>query len=99
MSEQSDDAPGSLFDFAMIQTLESRAIELSNNFNTAVEHLQHQAQQMSVATLEAGGVYSASVRQLSNELQASTTQTVELISQCDELDKDLVQLGELAKQM
>ncbi|KAF7722458.1 hypothetical protein EC973_003123 [Apophysomyces ossiformis] len=99
MSDPDANAPHHLVDLTMLQNLEARAVELSNNFAAVVEHLQQQAHQMASATVETGSVYVSSVRQFSNELEASTARTVELISQCDELDKDLAQLNDLAKQI
>lgn len=54
---------------------------------------------MSQATAEAGKAYNLSVKNLANEIDASTKQSIELITHCDELDKDLSQLLELSRQM
>lgn len=54
---------------------------------------------MSQSTVEAGRVYKMSVKNLSSEIDASTKKSIELITHCDELDKDLSQLQELSRQM
>lgn len=54
---------------------------------------------MSQSTAEAGKVYKLSVKNLSEEINASTKMSIELITHCDELDKDLSQLQELSRQM
>lgn len=54
---------------------------------------------MSSSTAEAGKVYKLAVKNWSEELNTSTAKTINLITHCDELDKDLSQLQELSKQM
>lgn len=54
---------------------------------------------MSQSTVEVGKVYKLSVKNLAEEIDTSTQKTIELIANCDELDKDLAQLQELSKQM
>jgi hypothetical protein len=54
---------------------------------------------MSQSTIEAGKLYKLSVKNLAEEIDTSTQKTIELITHCDELDKDLAQLHELSRQM
>ncbi|KAI8094689.1 hypothetical protein BDF21DRAFT_409262 [Thamnidium elegans] len=54
---------------------------------------------MSQSTAEAGKVYKLSVKNLSEEIDSSTKKSIELITHCDELDKDLSQLHELSRQI
>lgn len=54
---------------------------------------------MPTSTTELGHVYLSSTQHLCEELEASTRKSIELITHCDELDKDLLQLQELARQM
>ncbi|SAM07461.1 hypothetical protein [Absidia glauca] len=89
----SDTAPASStsipIDITIFQTLEARATELS----------QQLAEAMSEGTVEAGQVYHSAVEALTTELAACTQNTVQLITQCDELDKDLGQIQILSKQI
>lgn len=55
--------------------------------------------QMSSSTAESSEIYKQSIQKLSEEVNECTGKTVELITQCDELDKDLAQLHTLSKQM
>ncbi|KAI8381502.1 uncharacterized protein BYT42DRAFT_613275 [Radiomyces spectabilis] len=86
-------------DVGLFETLDTRAVELANNFNAIVERLQKRMVLMATATSDAEGVYKASIQELSTEIDQCTNQMVQLISQCDELDKDLSQLSHLSKQM
>ena len=54
---------------------------------------------MSHSTMEAGKVYILSVKNLATEIDSSSKKTTELITHCDELDKDLAQLQILSRQM
>lgn len=54
---------------------------------------------MSTSTIEHGLAYKLSLKNLCQELETSTKRSLELITHCDELDKDLSQLHELARQM
>ncbi|KAI9308544.1 hypothetical protein BJ944DRAFT_260053 [Cunninghamella echinulata] len=54
---------------------------------------------MTQSTVEAGKVYTEAVQELSNDLATCTQKTIELITQCDELDKDLAQIQILSKQI
>ncbi|CAO3627614.1 unnamed protein product [Cunninghamella echinulata] len=54
---------------------------------------------MTQSTVEAGKVYTEAVQELSNDLAVCTQKTIELITQCDELDKDLAQIQILSKQI
>lgn len=54
---------------------------------------------MSEDTVEAGQVYHSAVKALTTELATCTQNTVQLITQCDELDKDLGQIQILSRQM
>lgn len=54
---------------------------------------------MSRSTAEAGKVYKLAVANLSKEIDESSKMSIELITHCDELDKDLSQLTELSRQV
>jgi hypothetical protein len=54
---------------------------------------------MSTSTVAAGKAYKLSVENLTGEIDTSTKKSIELITQCDELDKDLSQLRIISKQM
>ncbi|KAI8888414.1 hypothetical protein K501DRAFT_282877 [Backusella circina FSU 941] len=54
---------------------------------------------MSTSTVAAGKVYKLSVENLTEEIDNSTKKSIELITQCDELDKDLSQLRIISKQI
>ncbi|KAI8646179.1 hypothetical protein BD408DRAFT_440408 [Parasitella parasitica] len=86
-------------DVALFQTLESKSTELSSQFAIQVEQIQKQLKQMSQSTAEAADVYNLSVKNLAQEIDSSTKKTIELITHCDELDKDLSQLLELSRQV
>ncbi|KAK4520182.1 uncharacterized protein ATC70_008313 [Mucor velutinosus] len=86
-------------DVALFQSLESKSAELSSQFMAQVENIQKQLKQMTQSTTEAEHVYNLSVKNLANEIDSSTKKTVELITHCDELDKDLAQLSELSRQV
>ncbi|KAI7866324.1 hypothetical protein BDF14DRAFT_1882641 [Spinellus fusiger] len=86
-------------DLALYHHLEQRTQDLSSEFMATVERLQTQVQQMTAWTADAGEVYVASVRLLSQEIQACSDKTVQLITHCDELDKDFSQLVDLSRQI
>ncbi|KAI7884037.1 hypothetical protein K492DRAFT_204936 [Lichtheimia hyalospora FSU 10163] len=86
-------------DLELFQTLESRANDLSNNLDNVIQRLQTQMRQMSSSTAESSEIYKQSIQKLSEEINECTGKTVELITQCDELDKDLAQLHTLSKQI
>ncbi|KAI9491090.1 hypothetical protein BDB00DRAFT_874629 [Zychaea mexicana] len=86
-------------DVEMFRTLEARANELSNNLSQMVHRLQVEMKQMSTSTTESCSVYKESVQRLSEQVDACTGKTVQLIAECDELDKDLAQLHIIAKQI
>ncbi|GAA5809526.1 hypothetical protein MFLAVUS_002935 [Mucor flavus] len=95
MSEE----PYSPTDLALYQSLQSKSTELSHQLADHVVSIQQQMKNMSQSTAEAGKVYKMSVKNLSEEIDASTKKSIELITHCDELDKDLSQLHELSRQM
>ncbi|KAG2215653.1 hypothetical protein INT46_006257 [Mucor plumbeus] len=86
-------------DVGLFQSLELKSAELSSKFANQVECIQKQLKQMTQSTTEAGNVYSLSVKNLAEEIDLSTKKTIELITHCDELDKDLAQLSELSRQV
>ncbi|KAI7897144.1 uncharacterized protein EV154DRAFT_434098 [Mucor mucedo] len=95
MSEE----PSSQANLALYQSLQTKSIELSHQLADHVVSIQHQMKHMSQSTAEAGKVYKLSVKNLSEEIDASTKMSIELITHCDELDKDLSQLQELSRQI
>ncbi|KAI9351043.1 hypothetical protein BD770DRAFT_474733 [Pilaira anomala] len=86
-------------EIALYQSLQSKSIELSHQLADHVVSIQLQVKEMSQATAEAGKAYNLSVKNLADEIDASTKQSIELITHCDELDKDLSQLLELSRQI
>ncbi|KAI8359185.1 hypothetical protein BD560DRAFT_449130 [Blakeslea trispora] len=82
-----------------LELLQEKATRLSQQFLEQVEHIQQQMRQMSHSTVEAGKVYTLSVKNLAAEIDSSSKKTTELITHCDELDKDLAQLQILSKQI
>ncbi|KAI8343077.1 hypothetical protein BC941DRAFT_508530 [Chlamydoabsidia padenii] len=86
-------------DITMFQSLETRATELSQQLAETVQQLGLHMNKMSKGTVEAGQIYQSAVEGLANDLATSTQQTVQLITQCDELDKDLGQIQILSKQI
>ncbi|CEG77268.1 hypothetical protein RMATCC62417_12052 [Rhizopus microsporus] len=86
-------------DLDFFESLESKSQQLFQQFVDHVSKVQEQMQQMSTSTTELGHVYLSSTQHLCEELEASTRKSIELITHCDELDKDLLQLQELARQM
>ncbi|RCH82901.1 hypothetical protein CU098_003264 [Rhizopus stolonifer] len=92
----SNDVP---IDLALLHSLEIKATELSRQFAEQVERVQQQLRQMLESTKEASSVYKLSIKNLAQEIDSSTKKTIELITYCDELDKDLAQLHILSKQI
>ncbi|KAI9244276.1 hypothetical protein BDA99DRAFT_566289 [Phascolomyces articulosus] len=86
-------------DVELFQSLETRATELSKSMAEMVHRLQVEMKQMSASTTESCNVYKESVQRLSDQVDACTEKTVQLITECDELDKDLAQLHSMAKQI
>ncbi|KAI8086624.1 uncharacterized protein BX664DRAFT_336352 [Halteromyces radiatus] len=94
------DPPSSIpIDIAMYHSLEMRAMELSCHLTESVQQIKSHMGKMSQGTIEAGQVYKAAVQELSDDLATCTQNTVQLITQCDELDKDLAQIQLLSKQI
>ncbi|OBZ81662.1 hypothetical protein A0J61_10289, partial [Choanephora cucurbitarum] len=85
-------------DLDSLESLQEKAKELSQRFVNQVEHIQQQMRQVN-STMEAGKLYTLSVRNLAEEIDSSFRKTTELITHCDELDKDLAQLQILSKQV
>ncbi|KAG2221549.1 hypothetical protein INT45_004543 [Circinella minor] len=90
---------GAVLDIELYQSLETRAAELSKNLTQVVLRLQTEMKQMSNSTVESCNVYKESVQRLSDQVDTCTGKTVQLITECDELDKDLAQLHIMAKQI
>ncbi|RCH79763.1 hypothetical protein CU098_006063 [Rhizopus stolonifer] len=86
-------------DLAYFELLESKSEQLSEQLTDHILKVQQQMQKMSASTVEFQGVYRSTAKSLCDDIEASTKKTVELIAHCDELDKDLSQLNELARQM
>ncbi|PHZ10880.1 uncharacterized protein RHIMIDRAFT_258100, partial [Rhizopus microsporus ATCC 52813] len=86
-------------DLDFFESLESKSQQLLQQFVDHVSKVQEQMQQMSTSTTELEHVYLSSTQHLCEELEASTRKSIELITHCDELDKDLLQLQELARQI
>ncbi|CAO3617297.1 unnamed protein product [Cunninghamella blakesleeana] len=93
------DTPNIPLDIELFQTLEARAMELSQQLSDSVELFQERITNITQSTVEAGKVYTEAVHTLSNDLATCTQKTIELITQCDELDKDLTQIQVLSKQI
>ncbi|KAI8372228.1 hypothetical protein EDC96DRAFT_542197 [Choanephora cucurbitarum] len=93
------DGDKTLIDLDSLESLQEKAKELSQRFVDQVEHIQQQMRQMSSSTMEAGKLYTLSVKNLAEEIDSSFKKTTELITHCDELDKDLAQLQILSRQV
>ncbi|KAI9317656.1 hypothetical protein BX666DRAFT_2026931 [Dichotomocladium elegans] len=91
--------PAPPLDLKLFQTLQTRADDLFNDLNNVAERLQAQMKNMAAITVESSNIYKETVEHLSKEVSLCTSQTVQLITQCDELDKDLAQLHALSRQI
>ncbi|KAI8993218.1 hypothetical protein BDB01DRAFT_775567 [Pilobolus umbonatus] len=54
---------------------------------------------MAESTAESEEIYVETVQKLSDEIDSNTKKTIEIITHCDELDKDLSHLTELSRQI
>lgn len=86
-------------DLTLYESLQSKSTELAQELEKHVASIQQKMENMSRSTAEAGKVYKLAVTNLSKEIDESTKMSIELITHCDELDKDLSQLTELSRQI
>ncbi|RUS25055.1 hypothetical protein BC938DRAFT_472694 [Jimgerdemannia flammicorona] len=86
-------------DQTLLEDLESRALDVSANLDNVLSHLQTQMFEFSRLTLESISVYKLTSDNLTGTLDDCTKRTLELITQCDELDKDFAPLYALAAQI
>ncbi|KAI8991754.1 hypothetical protein BDF20DRAFT_846231 [Mycotypha africana] len=84
---------------ALLQSLEEKSCKLAETFQQQLDKTRQQLELISNSTVEASSVYRLSTKNLAYELDESIAKTLELITHCDELDKDLSQLQDLSRQV
>ncbi|KAI9478070.1 MAG: hypothetical protein EXX96DRAFT_569458 [Benjaminiella poitrasii] len=81
------------------EALHETSNKLSYEFTQQLDKVQQAMKQMSKSTAASGEVYAKSVQNLSKTLNESMETNLSLITNCDELDKELNQLTILSNQI
>ncbi|KAF9379561.1 hypothetical protein CPC16_010695 [Podila verticillata] len=84
-------------DVSLLEDIEQSALQLSTQLDTLVTSLQENLQKAAATTLESVKVYERSLVQgVCAQVEACVDQTTDLISRCDEMDKDMASIAALA---
>ncbi|KAF9275525.1 hypothetical protein BGZ88_002283 [Linnemannia elongata] len=87
-------------DVSLLEDIEQSALQLSAQLDALLSSLQSQLQQAASATLGSVKVYESSlVGGVCGQVEACVEQTTDLISRCDEMDKDMVSIADIAFQI
>ncbi|KAG0210163.1 hypothetical protein BGX28_009603 [Mortierella sp. GBA30] len=87
-------------DVSLLEDIEQSALQLSSQLESLLLGLQNQLQQAASATLGSVKVYESSlVEGVCGQVEACVEQTTDLISRCDEMDKDMASIAAIAIQV
>ncbi|KAI8603429.1 hypothetical protein EDD21DRAFT_369040 [Dissophora ornata] len=87
-------------DVSLLEDLEQSALQLSSQLDALLSGLQSNLQQAASATLGSIKVYESSlVNGVCGQVTACAEQTTDLISRCDEMDKDMASMAAIATQI
>ncbi|KAG9319887.1 hypothetical protein KVV02_003900 [Mortierella alpina] len=87
-------------DVSLLEDIEQSALQLSSQLEALLAGLQSHLQQAASATLGSVKVYESSlVDGVCGQVEACVEQTTDLISRCDEMDKDMASIAVIATQM
>ncbi|KAF9127337.1 hypothetical protein KI688_004333 [Linnemannia hyalina] len=87
-------------DVSLLEDIEHSTLQLSAQLDALLSSLQSQLQQAASATLGSAKVYESSlVGGVCGQVEACVEQTTDLISRCDEMDKDMASIVDIAFQM
>ncbi|CAO3565057.1 unnamed protein product [Mortierella alpina] len=87
-------------DVSLLEDIEQSASQLSSQLDALLAGLQSHLQQAASATLGSVKVYESSlVEGVCGQVEACVEQTTDLISRCDEMDKDMASIAAIAKQI
>ncbi|KAF9431117.1 hypothetical protein BGZ94_008892 [Podila epigama] len=84
-------------DVSLLEDIEQGAMQLSSQLDSLLTSLQENLQKAASATLGSVTVYEKSLVQgVCAQVATCIEQTTDLISRCDEMDKDLASIAALA---
>ncbi|KAG0040728.1 hypothetical protein BGZ82_010546 [Podila clonocystis] len=84
-------------DVSLLEDVEQSALQLSAQLDMLVTSLQENLQKAAAITLESVKVYERSLVQgVCAQVEACVDQTTDMISRCDEMDKDMASIAALA---
>ncbi|KAG0284312.1 hypothetical protein BGZ96_011305 [Linnemannia gamsii] len=87
-------------DVSLLEDIEQSALHLSAQLDALLSSLQSQLQLAASATLGSVKVYESSlVDGVCGQVEACVEQTTDLISRCDEMDKDMASIADIATQI
>ncbi|KAF9539384.1 hypothetical protein EC957_005443 [Mortierella hygrophila] len=87
-------------DVSLLEDIEHSTLQLSAQLDALLSNLQSQLQQAASATLGSAKVYESSlVGGVCGQVEACVEQTTDLISRCDEMDKDMASIVDIAFQI
>ncbi|KAI8346938.1 hypothetical protein B0O80DRAFT_466513 [Mortierella sp. GBAus27b] len=87
-------------DVSLLEDIEQSAIQLSSQLDALLAGLKSQLQQAADSTLSSVKVYESTlVDGVCGQVAACVEQTTNLISRCDELDKDMASIAAIAAQV
>ncbi|KAF9972114.1 hypothetical protein BGZ73_004810 [Actinomortierella ambigua] len=87
-------------DITLLEDIEHSAEHLSAQLDSYLQGLQTQLKEAGVATLASVKLYeTAIIDGVCSEVQACVDQTTNLISRCDEMDKDMSAIADIAAQI
>ncbi|KAG0045409.1 hypothetical protein BGZ83_009394 [Gryganskiella cystojenkinii] len=87
-------------DISLLEDIEQSALVLSSQLEALLSSLQSQLRSAAQATLGSVKVYESSlVDGVCGQIERCVEQTTELISRCDEMDKDMAAVAAIANQI
>ncbi|KAF9128414.1 hypothetical protein BGW39_005074 [Mortierella sp. 14UC] len=87
-------------DVSLLEDIEQSALELSSQLDALLLSLQSQLYQAATVTLASVKVYeSGLVDGVCGQVEACVEQATDLISRCDEMDKDMASMSNIAAQI
>ncbi|KAF9350751.1 hypothetical protein BGX26_011136 [Mortierella sp. AD094] len=87
-------------DVTLLEDLEQSALQLSSQLEALLSGLQSHLQQAASATLGSTKIYeSCLIDGVCGQIAACVEKTTDLISRCDEMDKDMAAIAAIAAQM
>ncbi|KAI7817544.1 hypothetical protein BC939DRAFT_532709 [Gamsiella multidivaricata] len=87
-------------DVSLLEDLEQSALQLSSQLDELLDSLHSHLQKAASTTLESVKIYESTlVDGVCGQVAACVEQTTDLISRCDEMDKDMASITAIARQV